>query len=80
MEQYIGEILVRFEESSNYVVKVKIVDFEGRSEANLLIPKEKVKKFGINTLKQAQLALPLMKNYILTEIREQFPGFWDLDY
>ena len=79
MEQHIGEIIVRFEESNHYVVKVRIVDFEGRSEANLLISKGKVKKLGITTLKQAKLALPLMKNYILTEIKAQFPTFWDLD-
>ncbi|MEX3625365.1 hypothetical protein [Viridibacillus arvi] len=80
MEQHIGEIIVRFEESNHYVVKVKIIDFEGRSEANLLIPKEKVKKLGIKTFKQAKLVLPLMKNYILTEIKKQFPKFWFLDY
>lgn len=79
MEQHIGEIIVRFEESNHYVVKVRIVGFEGRSEANLLISKGKVKKLGITTFKQAKLALPLMKNYILTEIKEQFPTFWDLD-
>lgn len=79
MKQYIGDIIVRHEELNYYIVKVRIVNFEGRSEANLHIKKDKVQKYGINTFNQAKKQLPKRKDTVLAEINEQFPTFWDID-
>lgn len=79
MERHIGEIMVRFDEPTHYVVKARIINFEGRTEANLKVSKDKVKELGITNFKRAKMALPLLKHFILQEINEQYPEFWVID-
>lgn len=79
MEKHLGDILVRFEEPTHYIVKVRITDYEGRTEANLKVPKDKAKTLGITSFSLAKKILPLSRNFILQEINQQYPEFWVID-
>lgn len=79
MENYIGAVLVRFVEKDNFVVKVRIIGYPDRTEANLLIPAKELSKIGIKNLDIAQKRLPFMKGVILSEINRQFPTYWNID-
>lgn len=80
IEKHIGDVIVRFSTQEGFIVKVRIVDFENRTEANLIISKEDAKTVGVTRFDTAKYKIPKMKGFILSQINKQFPHFWDLDY
>lgn len=80
LEKHIGEVVVRFSTKDGFIVKVRVIDFENRTEANLVITKEDVEIFGITRIDSAKQMIPKMKWFVLEQINKQYPHFWDLDY
>lgn len=80
LEEHLGEIIVRSNTKDGFVVKVRIIKFENRTEANIVISKEDAKTVGIERLDLAKKSFPNMKGFILLQINKQYPHFWNLDY
>ncbi|MGN5650406.1 hypothetical protein [Bacillus sp. Brlt_9] len=80
LEKHIGEVVVRYSTKEAFVVKVRIKEFECRTEANLVITKEDAEKIGITSLDIAKQMMPKMKGFVLAQIHKQYPHYWDLNY
>ena len=80
MEKHLGGVDVRFSTEDGFILKVRIIGFENRTEANLVITREDAKEVGITRIDLATRMLPKMKGFVLEQINKKYPHFWDLNY